>query len=474
MISTPIYYINGEPHIGTLYSTVLADFFTRWEKVKGNNPYFTTGTDEHGSKVYQAAQKSGLDPKKYCDFMSSKFENMCSPYSIEYNRFIRTTDKDHIETVQNLWNQLYSKGLIYKGEYKSWYCRSDESYLTQSQITKEKIKGVEYYFTKDTYKQVEWISEINYKFKLSQFKDEIRKWLLSKDDIITPKSQLQNILNILDNEDISDLSISRSKSKVPWGIDVPNDNTQTIYVWFDALLNYITSSYKINHWPPYCNIIGKDILKFHTIYYPAILMGLGYKLPQHILIHNHWTVNKQKMSKSLGNVILPGDLLKQFRCDIVRYYLLRNSNYNSDSDFNISGIKKINNTELADIVGNLISRSFSPILLKYCNGVISKDRVKLTDADLKLIEYLKNTKENVKKYYDALYYYKGIDELIKYLREVNKYIATIEPWKIVNNQNLSAIEKGNQLSSIFYCICESIKMAGVFLYPVMPSCIFFL
>lgn len=270
--------------------------------MKGNKTFFTTGTDEHGLKVLQEANKFNSNVINYSNGKAIEFKSLCDNFNIKYDRFIRTTDEDHIKNVQDIWMKLYDKKLIYKGKYQSFYEKSNERYLKKSQVKKEIVNGEELWYSIDEHKQVEWIDEDNYLFKLSDFKDDIKKFY-EKNDIITPKSQLKNILNILD-DNLDDLSISRNVKNVPWGIPVPNDKDQTIYVWFDALINYITSSYK-DDWPPLYQIIGKDILKFHTIYYPALLMALNIELPKHIIIHNFWTYQGSKMSKSIGNVVSP-------------------------------------------------------------------------------------------------------------------------------------------------------------------------
>ncbi|CAG2102294.1 unnamed protein product [Medioppia subpectinata] len=355
-ITTPIFYVNSVPHIGHLYSAIIADTFHRFHRICGKtNTRFSTGTDEYGIKIQRAAQLRGIETKLFCDQISQQFRSLFESSDIGFTHFIRTTDDLHRNSVQTFWTTLVNNGFIYKSSYEGWYCVSDETFVTETQtfINENNIR-----VSTESGNAVEWSAEENYIFKLSQFKDKIVDWINSGDTV--QPSVFAHILRHEVEKGLRDISVSRPKGRVNWGIEVPNDSEQVIYVWFDALINYLTvSGYpgdKNHIWPPDCQVIGKDILKFHGIYWPAFLMAAGLEPPHSLLCHSHWLRDDIKMSKSKGNVVDPFQCVKDYTSDGFRYFLLRQGSLHTDSNFTELNVKKYLNAELADNLGNLLSR----------------------------------------------------------------------------------------------------------------------
>ena len=354
LITTPIFYVNAVPHIGHLYSTVLADALSRWCRIKGSSTWLTTGTDEHGLKVQQAAVAAEQTPLAFCSKISSRFQSLFDSGHIQYDDYLRTTEPRHMKTVQSLWTTLADRDWIYLGLHEAWYCRSDEAFLTESQVETNPM-GVK--VSKESGHPVERLVEENYKFRLSAFQTRLEAWLDANPEVIVPATRHAEVKQMV-QDGLNDLSISRLHHKIPWGIPVPTDPSHTIYVWLDALANYRTTcSHPSNVgqevWPPDYQIIGKDILKFHAIYWPAFLMAANLPLPQRIVAHGHWTVDGVKMSKSLGNVVDPVEALNKYRVDPVRYFLLREGQLGYDSNFSFALLEERCNAELSDTLGNL-------------------------------------------------------------------------------------------------------------------------
>lgn len=298
-VTTPIFYVNASPHIGHLYTALVADSLIRWNQLKGKQTLFATGTDEHGLKIQQAADKAGLPPKVYCDQVSATFKELFKKSNINYSTFIRTTDETHVKAVHHLWNTLDRNGFIYKGSYKGWYCVSDEAFLSDNDVMDiETESGQTQKVSKDSGHPVVWTEEDNYMFRLSHFRPQLLHWLDTNKGVIQPSKFERIVRSYI--ECLSDLSISRSRDRLSWGIPVPNDSSQVIYVWLDALTNYLTvTGYPGDgcgqHWPADCQVVGQDILKFHAVYWPAFLLGAGLPLPKKIICHSHWTVNGVKV-----------------------------------------------------------------------------------------------------------------------------------------------------------------------------------
>ncbi|GLH16698.1 Methionine--tRNA ligase, mitochondrial [Gryllus bimaculatus] len=365
-ITTPIFYVNAAPHIGHLYSAVIADAYHRLKRLDGyGHTIFSTGTDEHGTKIQDAAKKNKQTLKDYCDGMSLCYRTTFEKFNVGFTDYIRTTDERHKKAVHHFWDCIKSKGHIYQGKYAGWYCISEESFLSEGQLTEKpgpdgKLQKV----SAETGHSVEWTEEENFMFRLSSFQNDLLYWL--KDDhIVQPlKFHKQLVSWIQDDSLMQDISISRSKERVHWGIPVPDNSDQTIYVWLEALVNYLSVvGYPDNQfqrfWPPDVQVIGKDILKFHGIYWPAFLMAAGLDPPRTLFCHSHWTVNQEKMSKSKNNIVDPNDMLQTYGSNGFRYFLLREGTPHSDANFSATKVKNILNSELADSLGNLLNRCCS-------------------------------------------------------------------------------------------------------------------
>ncbi|GFY43883.1 methionine--tRNA ligase, mitochondrial [Trichonephila inaurata madagascariensis] len=468
-VSTPIFYVNGAPHIGHMQSCLYADAFARIQRLQGKNVVFSTGTDEHGLKVQQAASAMKKNPEEYCMHMSSKFEELFRNSDISFTHFIRTTDKEHKGIVQDFWRKLDENGHIKKGRYEGWYSVTDEAYVPLSQVKEIKEGSTIKMVSNETGSEVEKMSEENYLFNLPHFQKDLLYWL-SK-DVIKPVMFLEDIKRWI-HEDLHNVSISRPRSRLSWGIPVPDDDSQVIYVWLDALVNYLTVGHCAENnlvWPVDCHIIGKDILKFHAIYWPAFLIAAGYEPPKKIFCHSHWTVNYEKMSKSKGNVIDPVSLMEKYSCDGFRYFLLRASVPTSDTNYSEVKIHRMVNAELADTLGNLLSRSCAMALNP--NQVFprfyhhSLDKLK----DFKVEELIKNTSdlpEKVQKYFLDGYFYKGIDCIMASLRDANTFMQSCEPWILVKKNDEQSKET---LSTALHVILEVLRISGILLQPVIPN-----
>ncbi|KAJ1302733.1 hypothetical protein OPQ81_003046 [Rhizoctonia solani] len=396
-VTTPIFYPNADPHIGHLYSMILADILARYSRLRHplRPVVFSTGTDEHGLKIQQAAKEKEVSPQELCDRLSSKFKVLASNSDISHTRFIRTTDDDHVLAVKRFWKRLVERGHIYKGTHAGWYSVSDECFYPENQVenVKDPRTGESYMVSKESGQRVEWSEEENYKFRLSNFRQPLIEWLQNNPQAIRPEPYYRAILDSLTNDENAtpDLSVSRPRSRLQWGIQVPGDQEHTIYVWLDALVNYLTvAGYPDNTvaWPADISVIGKDIIRFHAIYWPAFLLALDLPPPKTLLTHGHWTKDRQKMSKSRGNVADPflamgynqdgtskqrvvvdpeknrGEL--DIGVDGVRWYMLRaGGTFETDSDWSHNQARKHYQRELSGSLGNLVSRITAPKLLKF-------------------------------------------------------------------------------------------------------------
>ncbi|KAF7998327.1 hypothetical protein HCN44_009725 [Aphidius gifuensis] len=475
-ITTPIFYVNAGPHLGHLYSAALADALAKYHEMHNYKVFFSTGTDEHGNKVRDAALLNKLSPKNYCDNISLMFKSMCDNFGVDYTNFIRTTDEKHQLGVQQFWKNLDDGGHIYKGKYSGWYCLSDEAFVPTNEL--EEIKqsnGIVQKISSSSGNTVEWMEEENYKFKLSNFQDDLKYWL--KDlSVVKPIKYHKILLSMIDEGSaMNDLSISRPTSRAPWGINVPNDDSQTIYVWLDALVNYLTSlgypddKYK-NYWPPTIQVIGKDILKFHGIYWPAFLIASGLEPPKTLLCHSHWTVNDEKMSKSKGNVVVPDDAAVKFTNEGLRYFLLREAVPHNDGNYNEDKVRKILNTELADTLGNLVSRCMGKIVNP--QGIIPQlddkhlQLLKSNDA-INLVNSLKSLSSLTQEAYEDFNLHHVVDFTMNSLRLSNKMIETHKPWELVKNINEN--NNFNKLEAVLALGLESVRISSLILNPIIPK-----
>lgn len=356
------------PHAGHLYTLVLTDILKRWHRLLGDHrATLLTGTDEHGMKIQKAAQKAGTNIKLFCDQHAQQFQSLCAAANIDYDRFIRTTDIDHKTAVQHFWTELYKNGYIYEAKHEGWYSVSDETFYPETQVHRvlDPSDGITKTVSKETGKVVEWTSETNYHFRLSKFQDKLLEYYKSHPDAIVPQQRMNFIMTEIESG-LKDLSISRPSSRLTWGIRVPGDDTQTIYVWLDALINYITmAGYPFKRlsdddslWPPNCQVIGKDIIRFHTIYWPAFLMALNLPVAHRYLTHAHWTMNAQKMSKSTGNGVNPFFAIERYGVDTIRFYMAHEGGIVDDASYDNSYIARAYSSILKNSYGNLLQRVF--------------------------------------------------------------------------------------------------------------------
>ena len=447
LITTPIYYVNDKPHIGHAYTTLAADVLARFFRAQGKEVFFLTGTDEHGAKVAEAAEKLGKTPKQVCDENSEIFKGVWANLGIKYDYFIRTTEKRHEEAVKKFITKLKEKNAVYEKEYQGLYCTACEKFLTE----KDLINGL----CPDHKKKPELISEKNYFFKLTDFLKEVEK-LIKKDKLkIKPDGAKNEVLGLL-NQGLEDFSISRQKERVKWGIDLPFDENQIIYVWVDALLNYKTgdgSDKFQEYWKngKIIHLLAKDILKFHAIYWPAMLLATGENLPDTEFIHGFFTINGQKMSKTLGNVIDPNNLVEKFGTDVARYILLSQFPLTQDGDVKEEKFIEKYNSDLANGLGNLVARILA---LSVKNGI------KEVKADKDIEKIVKETKENYRKDMEEFRFYEALEGIWKFISFCDEYIEKNKPWELAKSDKKKLEQV---LSNLLYCISEIADLIAPFL-----------
>ncbi|TRY81301.1 hypothetical protein DNTS_012132 [Danionella cerebrum] len=479
-ITTPIFYVNAAPHIGHVYSAVIADCLHRYKLLRGYNSRFATGTDEHGLKIQQAADSAGKDPQIFCSEVSERYQHAFQRCSISYTDYIRTTEKRHRKVVEHFWKVLQSKGLIYKDYYEGWYSTPDESFLTPNQVSDSRdSEGSLIKVSTESGHKVEWMKEDNYIFRLSDFRSELLLWLRSNPNLIQPVKFQKLVLQWLE-DDLPDLSVSRQKSRLQWGIPVPGDPEQTIYVWLDALVNYLTvAGYPQNHsewWAVVHHVVGKDILKFHAIYWPAFLLAAGLPLPQKIYVHSHWTVHGKKMSKSLSNVINPLDAAEKFTVDGLRYFLLRQGVPDSDCDYYDDKVVKMCNSALADALGGLLNRCTAPALNPsqvypcFSNTCFPNNQSeslfgRAVPEDYTLVEAVVALPASVERHFDSFHVYKALEAISSCIHLTNGFVQRHRPWKLDRN------DPGDQqwLDTILHVSLECLRVYGILLQPVVPG-----
>ena len=461
-ITTAIAYTSGKPHIGNVYEIVLADSIARYKRLLGYDVRFQTGTDEHGQKIEEKAKDAGIDPKTFVDQVSETIKGQFDVMNISYDKFIRTTDKNHEEQVQKMFKKLYEQGDIYKSEYEGLYCKYCESFFTESQLVDGKCP--------DCGREVESAKEEAYFFKMSNYGDRLMKHIEENPHFIQPESRKNEMINNFIKPGIQDLCVSRTSFK--WGIPVDFDPTHVVYVWIDALTNYITGlGFDLDgnsdplfdkYWPADVHLIGKDILRFHTIYWPIILMALDIKLPKQIFGHPWLLVGEGKMSKSKGNVIYADDLVKYFGQDAVRYIMLHEMPFAQDGTITYEIIIERINSDLANIMGNLVKRTIS-MTNKYFDGTVSRQKID-NEFTKELIEKVKVTTHNVESKMDELRVADSMDELLSLFRRCNKYIDETTPWILAKDE-----EKQNELMDVLYNLLESIRVGAILLSAYLPE-----
>ncbi|KAJ6245356.1 methionyl-tRNA synthetase [Anaeramoeba flamelloides] len=471
-ITTPIYYVNGVPHIGHIFTTLLGDILYRWYKLRNIPVKYLTGTDEHGIKIQQTAAKLKITPKQLADQNSSSFKKSFKDFNITYDRFIRTTDEDHEEMVVKVWKKLDQAGLIYKGKFEGWYSVGDETYVVDRdiEITNDK-DGNEIRISKESGHVLKWTTEENYLFKLSEFQEPLLNWFEQNPKVISPSFRQKEIVDFVKGG-LNDLSISRTA--VSWGIPVPDDPNHTIYVWIDALTNYLTYAGipdevkergEMPLFPPEYQLMGKDILKFHSVYWPAFLMAMGLPLPKKIIAHGWWTKDKKKISKSLGNAFEISEVVEKFGLDPLRYFLFRESTLGADGDYSENAMTSRLNNDLADTFGNLVIRSTSQSLNpKRCVPEIDKNF--FAKEDNELISMLNDLRGVTDHFILNCQFNKALTEIFDLIKACNKYVVEQKPWVLKKSQK---DEDQKRLSIILYTIIEVVRVVGTLLLPFMPQ-----
>lgn len=449
-ITTAISYPNGSPHIGHAYEAILADAYARYHRLRGEKVIFQTGTDEHGLKIMRTAEANGLTPKEFVDEMAGEFKSLADRLDISYDRFIRTTEAEHYAACQEIWRRMEANGDIYLGTYEGWYCAQEECWLTDKELQDPAWAE----------KKVEWTEEKTYFFRLAKYRDWLLAYIESYPDFIQPESARNEIINLLQGG-LENLSISRST--FTWGVPVPNSD-HVMYVWVDALTNYLTGAgfpndYN-NVWPADLHVIGKDITRFHTIFWPAFLQSAGIPLPKRVLAHGFLMHNGRKMSKSEGNVVDPLEEIDRYGSDGLRYYLLRQMPATRDGDYRDEGIVETLNSELANTIGNLAQRTLS-MIHKNCGGAIPNENGSKTEAD---IDLMGKSSETVGRYHEAMLANeadKGLACLVELAMTLNKYLADEQPW---------ATRKENpaRANAVLFNVATNLRRLAIALQPFTP------
>jgi methionyl-tRNA synthetase len=460
-ITTPIYYVNAMPHIGHAYTTIIADTYSRFRRLCGDEVRFQTGTDEHGEKIVQAAEGEGVSPREYVDRISDTFRQTWPGLDIAQDYFIRTTDADHIKVVQDILQQVYDQGDIYFSEYSGHYCKGCERFLTEKELVDGKCP--------DHLTVPEEITEQNYFFRMSKYQDWLIEHIKSNPEYITPERYRNEVLSFL-SEPLEDLCISRPCSRLTWGIPLPFDENFVTYVWFDALINYLTGiGYPDGpdfekYWSEAEHVIAKDILKPHAIYWPTMLQSMGITPYKRLHVHGYWNVDETKMSKSLGNVIRPGDLVEEYGVDTVRYFLLREMSFGRDSSFSTEALEGRRNSDLANDVGNLFSRALT-MLTKYADSTVPVlDKATVTEEDRVLVDALEKMVADYSAAMNNFEFHKALQSIWEVIGMLNRFIVTNAPWELAKKE-----EQAGRLNTVLYFLADSLRLLALVLRPVMPS-----
>ncbi len=460
-LTTPIYYINGSPHIGHSYTQVACDVLARFYRLKGYDVFFLTGTDEHGEKIEESTLKDGLkkgEEKLFVDKILPRFKKLWEDMNISYDYFIRTTDADHEFVVKEILNALYKKGDIYKGRYQGWFCKPCEGFFIDSQV-KDNL-------CPDCHRPIERIDEENYFFKLSSYVGWLKKYINDNPDFIRPVSRKNEIMSFLENP-LNDLCISRPKSRLSWGIELPFDNNYVVYVWFDALINYLTGSgylknnEKFNkYWPADLHLMAKDIIRHHAVYWPIMLKAMDLAMPKSVFAHGWWVIKGEKMSKSRGNVVDPNYYIENYGGeDPLRYFLLREVTFGLDGSFSEDAFIERFDSDLANDLGNLLNRTVT-MAEKYFGGIVpgTKD-----PKELELVKEALKIPPQLEILIKDLNFSEALAVIWKAVNRANKFIEEKAPWK------LSKENKIEELKDVIYSLLESLRLVGAFLYPFMPK-----
>jgi len=453
-VTTPIYYVNDEPHIGHAYTTILADVIARFHRALGDDTYFLTGTDEHGQKVQQAAEKRGVSPQQHVDEYVLRFQEKWDALNIHYDQFIRTTQPHHKTVVTHLLQKLWDKGLIYKDTYEGWYSVAEERFLTDKE------------YEEGEWRDVKQLSETNYWFKMSLYQEDLINYIHDNPDFIQPAFRKNEVLGFL-RQKLGDLCISRPKSRLNWGIELPFDADYVTYVWFDALTNYISAigypddTENFNKWWPVdFHLIGKDILTTHAVYWPTMLMAAELPLPRTIFAHGWWLMGDTKMSKSLGNVVHPLELSQKYGVDALRYFLMREMTPGQDASFTLEGFIGRYNADLANDLGNMVNRITKLVGRNFDYLLPAPGETTSEDADL--AQHVAGLKDQVRHELEQLRVNYAITHVFEVLREINRYLEATAPWKLMKTDRERA-------GTVLYNAAEALRLSAVHLYPVMPD-----
>ncbi|BDU50674.1 methionine--tRNA ligase [Haliovirga abyssi] len=460
-VTTPIYYVNGEPHVGSAYTTIAADVLARYKKTAGYDVFFLTGTDEHGQKIEEAAKLKGMSPQEFVDSITPKFQKMWNLLNINNNDFIRTTEDRHIKSVEKIIKKVYENGDIYKGEYEGHYCVSCENFVPESQMGEGDS-------CPDCGKKLRVVKEESYFFKMSKYADKLLKYIEDNPNFIQPSYRKNEVTSFI-KQGLKDLSISRNTFK--WGIPLEIDKEHVVYVWFDALTNYLTAvGYENNpemfdkFWNngEVVHLLGKDILRFHAIIWPIMLMAAGEKLPSKIFAHGWWTAAGEKMSKSKGNVVNPKSEVEKYGLDAFRYFLMREVHFGMDGDYSTRAMVQRINADLANDLGNLLNRTIG-MIKKYFKGVVTKgEGEEIFDVQIKelFFEMLVKVDEEM----ENIQFSKALEQIWKFISRMNKYIDETMPWKLAKDET-----KKERLAVVMYNLVESLYKIAVLVYPYMPE-----
>ena len=459
-ITTPIYYPSANPHMGHAYSSIVADFFARFKRIDGYKVHFLTGTDEHGLKIQRAAEKKNINPLKFCDEISQTFRDLSKTLNLTNTDFIRTTEERHIKSVQNLWEKLEKNDEIYLSKYSGWYSVSDEAFYNEDEL--EEIEGKKIAISSGS--TVEWVDEESFFFRLSKWEKPLLKFYEDNPDFICPESKKNEVISFVKNG-LKDLSISRKSFS--WGIKVPNNDDHVIYVWLDALTNYLSALnypdtndelFK-NFWPASLHLIGKDILRFHAVYWPAFLLAAKIELPKKVYGHGWILSGEEKMSKSKGNILDPIDIIKRYGLDPLRYYLIKEVSFGNDGNISQDRLEDCINSDLANNYGNLCQRVTS-FAVKNCDSKIP-EKIDFMKQDLEILNKFELNKEIIRKKIDEQNINFYIEFIVNSLFDANKYFNDQEPWNQKNNKI--------RLNTIVYTTLEIVRKLSFLLYPIIPN-----
>ncbi len=460
-ITTPIYYVNDKPHIGHAYTSLACDVMARFKRLDGFNVYFLTGTDEHGQKVEKAANTQNVKPKDFTDNVSWRFQELTQEMFFTNDDFIRTTQERHYKAAQALWERLLKKGDIYLSYYEGWYAIRDEAFYMEADT--EVKDGIRY--AKESGAEVEWVKEESYFFKLSAYQDKLLSFYENNPSFIMPKSRYNEVVSFV-KSGLKDLSISRTGLK--WGIPVPGDEKHVMYVWLDALTNYLTAIGFPNiedrkfqtFWPADLHMVGKDITRFHAVYWPAFLMSAELNLPKRIFAHGWWTNEGQKISKSLGNVIDPLELKEEYGLDALRYFLLREVPFGNDGDFSHTSMISRMNGELANELGNLAQRVFS-MIHKNCDGSLPNFEQFLSE-DTELLHLINTTLIEARKNIDKQDFHEMLENIWKLIRAANQYVDFQAPWNLKKTDT-------KRMNTVLWVLAETVRNIAILLLPIIPA-----